>query len=683
MDKNLSDEQMLFVKYALAGHNVLVDACIGSGKTTAIQALCNYVPTKRILYLTYNKLLKIDAKEKIRNPNVNVTNYHGFAWAELNRANIRSGLSELIATYNRKKPPCSKYDILILDEYQDVTQEIADMLLHIKESQESLQIVAVGDMEQKIYDWTRLDVRAFMNDFLGTYIPMEFTKCFRLSESLASMLGRVWKKSIVGVNPDFVCQRVHSNEVFDRIKDIDPGRLLVLGARTGKASALQNRLETKCPDKFNKKTLWSKISETDGATSPHTGCAIFTTFDGCKGMERDVCVLYDWNKAYWNIRLSKPDVQYEILRNVFLVAASRAKRQLILVDSGDILTEEDLTNDSHYYMPRGDVPMSEMFDFKYLEDVEDTYHTLEVTVVEPAGKPLSVPLNDELIDLSPCIGHYQEASYFTDYNLDTDLEFLLGQDDRAFMRRKNYESYTLDQKLLYLAALETKQLRYMNQVKTLPISENDRKAIEDRLAAKFRKGVTVQQSVSMDFYTRTGKLSFTANGILDVLDDTGMIWELKFVSALSHTHILQLAMYLAAMDQTVGRIYNTRTGELLEVRIPDMERFLDHVVQTVTKGAIRKANVRRSRTIRTKEERRALMRDTETRKGSRTDKDRFYEFFIRNRDACLAVYSDIKKQPSWKPNDVRAAFDGKGLTLPVPPGMFLLYTNQILKRKDG
>lgn len=41
---NLSDEQKHFVDLALEGHNVLVDACIGSGKTTSIQELCNKFP---------------------------------------------------------------------------------------------------------------------------------------------------------------------------------------------------------------------------------------------------------------------------------------------------------------------------------------------------------------------------------------------------------------------------------------------------------------------------------------------------------------------------------------------------------------------------------------------------------------------------------------------------------------
>ena len=41
---NLSEEQKLFVTKALEGKNILVDACIGSGKTTVIQQLCNVAP---------------------------------------------------------------------------------------------------------------------------------------------------------------------------------------------------------------------------------------------------------------------------------------------------------------------------------------------------------------------------------------------------------------------------------------------------------------------------------------------------------------------------------------------------------------------------------------------------------------------------------------------------------------
>ena len=71
----LSAEQQNFISIAQTGKNVLVDACIGSGKTTAIQRLCDDLPkSKRILYLTYNRLLKIDARSRIASANTAVTN---------------------------------------------------------------------------------------------------------------------------------------------------------------------------------------------------------------------------------------------------------------------------------------------------------------------------------------------------------------------------------------------------------------------------------------------------------------------------------------------------------------------------------------------------------------------------------------------------------------------------------
>ena len=143
-------------------------------------------------------MLKIDAKNKIKNKNVSVTNYHGFAYSSLRKTGILDfGRSDMVQCFNRNKPAIEKYDVLIIDEYQDIDQELADLLEYIKSNNPSMQIIAVGDMAQKIYDKTTLDVKDFINGFLGNHEKLEFTKCFRLSADLAAMLGRIWKKDIV------------------------------------------------------------------------------------------------------------------------------------------------------------------------------------------------------------------------------------------------------------------------------------------------------------------------------------------------------------------------------------------------------------------------------------------------------------------------------------------------------
>ena len=586
--ENLSEEQKLFIKYGTAGHNILVEACIGSGKTTAIQALCNKITGKNILYLTYNKLLKLDAKARIVNNRTTVTNYHGFAWLELQKAHIHAGISELIQVYNRSDLPVGGYDVLILDEYQDIDQEISEMLRHIKEKCPGIQIVAVGDMCQKIYDKTTLDVSAFITEFLGNYIPMEFTRCFRIGAKHAAMLGRVWEKTIIGVNENFQINIVSEYKAQEIAANTKPKDLLVLGSRGHGATKLQNYLEKHHSKKFNKNTLWSKISDSEGgATNPDPNCAIFTTYDGCKGMERKVCILYDWSINYWMTRAEKPDTQYAILRNIFCVAASRGKDRLVIVDTGenideDLLCEPFLTRQQ--YM---DMQVSTMFDFKHVEDVEAAYKMLDVKVLDMPDKVINIPTSDALIDLSICIGNYQEALYFENYNIDSDIEKALSLPANGHMRR-GYDKYDLSRKLLYLAALDTGQNRYMNQVKDLRVTPELEQELKDRLAIYLSTDETVQKDSKINIMTESGRHLFMINGRSDVSRENE-IWELKFVSELSHVHALQLAIYLVAEKKETGYLWNTRTGERHEIHVPNREMFISAVTRAITKGRYKKA----------------------------------------------------------------------------------------------
>ena len=416
---SLSDEQRLFLGKALSGENILVDACIGSGKTTTIQQLCCAFPqTMQILYLTYNKLLKLDAKEKIKNKNVTVTNYHGFAYGTLIRSGVQPNIADAIQLFIKIKPKIRTYDVLIIDEYQDIEQEFSELLEYIKEVNPSIQIIAVGDMAQKIYDKTTLDVPMFMEEFLGSHIKLNFTKCFRLSSELAEKLGRIWKKEIVGANNSCKVEVVTVPEVTKFLSMQDPKEILCLGARTGDMAIVLNELENSCSDRFNKKTVYASIADKDslGRSEPSKTSAIFTTFDSSKGLERKICVVFDFTESYWDVRVKKPQQKYEILRNIFCVAASRGKEHIIFVTGGEaLLSEETLSTEPDSEKEYDDtVNISEMFDFKYREDVEACYALLKCTEIAVDDKSvIAINPTDDLIDLSPCIGIYQEAVFFS------------------------------------------------------------------------------------------------------------------------------------------------------------------------------------------------------------------------------------------------------------------------------
>lgn len=584
---NLSKEQKAFVRYAMKGHSILVDACIGSGKTTAIQTLCNLLAGKKsVLYLTFNKLLKLDAKDRIHGSSIDVTNYHGFACRELVARHIRTSVQECIANYVHEAPPTRRYDVLIMDEYQDIDAEIAKLLSHIKECNPSIQIIAVGDMSQKIYDWTRLDAMKFMMDFLpASHLKLEFTMCFRLSAAHAAMLGEIWGKKIVGVNPDCEILTLDLENAVEFLSQQNPGDILCLGSNTGSRSGVLNTLEKDFPSKFNKNTVWSKITDNDGSsTEPRPGVAIFTTYDGCKGMERDICVIFDWDENYWQVRTSKPNAQYEILRNVFCVAASRGKKKIVFVSSDQpFLSQKTLMTDTGTCLNIEDMPISGMFDFKFAEDIKEAYQALDVRCLQKPGNTINAPISDAMIDLSMCVGVYQEAEYFKNYDINADIEqFFELNKDMEYKKRKGYKHWTTEQKVLYLTALETNQNRYWLQVKVPFVQPDHYAEISERLGTKLQPDSTVQAQCEVGFYNPENHKSFSAIGMADVVT-SDCIYELKFVSELSYAHFLQCAMYMVGLKIDKGRLWNIRTDELWEITIPDKEKFLDRVARAATK----------------------------------------------------------------------------------------------------
>lgn len=92
-----------------------------------------------------------------------------------------------------------------------------------------------------------------------------------------------------------------------------------------------------------------------------------------------------------------------------------------------MLSEKTLSTDVQTSYKFQDVDISGMFDFKYKEDIEECYSLLQVrSLTKPENlSEIDISNKDDLIDLSPCIGIYQEAVFFSGYEIDKSIEFLL------------------------------------------------------------------------------------------------------------------------------------------------------------------------------------------------------------------------------------------------------------------
>jgi len=313
--------------------------------------------------------------------------------------------------------------------------------------------------------------------------------------------------------------------------------------------------------------------------------------------------------------MEMPNSRYEIIRNIFCVAASRGKKRIIfLKDNDDFLSEKTLSTYIDTVHSFNVFEMSSMFDFKYREDIKRCYDQLNIERIGMENATdISINSSDGLIDLSPCIGNYQEAVFFEKYDIDKAIRLRISYDriKKELSKKpeeifdfssllesveekvaKEYKdeigSKTLDEKILYLTTLDTKQERYKHQVKVPFVTDRQKELIVNRLKTRFRTDEQVQEKCTIKFaYRNGGTEMFQAIGYTDVIKDD-IVYELKFVSELSHEHFLQCASYMLALELNKGILWNTKDNTMYSITIPDRIEFLNCVVRTITKGIIDK-----------------------------------------------------------------------------------------------
>lgn len=137
-----------------------------------------------------------------------------------------------------------------------------------------------------------------------------------------------------------------------------------------------------------------------------------------------------------------------------------------------------------------------------------------------------------------------------------------------------------------MTSLETRQDRYRTQVILPIVPDAEKKLIYERLGEVFSLNDSTQVPCSIDFEEAAGNpFSFSAVGRADVVKN-GTVYELKFVSDLTHEHFLQCACYMVGLQLDKGILWNTRNNAAFQIKIPNEKVFLDAVAKAVTKRGI-------------------------------------------------------------------------------------------------
>ena len=159
-----SNEQQVIINHIQQGKNVIVDACAGSGKSTTILSCALVLRDKKVLQLTYNKTLRHEVQEKVvelQIHNMEVHTYHSLAYNYYHHdGQMDNGIRRIIRDNINPKTKLPEFDLLVVDEAQDMTNVYYRLLLKfIQDSQRPFQVMILGDKMQGLYDFKGADTR--------------------------------------------------------------------------------------------------------------------------------------------------------------------------------------------------------------------------------------------------------------------------------------------------------------------------------------------------------------------------------------------------------------------------------------------------------------------------------------------------------------------------------------------
>ena len=352
---NISIEQENIVKSIHESKNVIVESVAGSGKTTSniyIAKLTN----KSILLLTYNTKLKMETREKIYNldiQNMEVHSYHSFCVKNYNHKCFTDyEIINIIKndTIVKKK---FKYDLLILDEAQDITPLYHQLICKIYKdnSKTNCQICLLGDRAQSIYDFNRADSRFIiyadqifnLNNFEWNKISL--SESYRITHEMAQFINHcmsnkfnITSNKISGIKPKYLITDSFSDSVNCKqfielqkyLKKYRPEEIFILAPSVKNQKSPVRQFENLIKKNLKNVQVYVPITDEEKLDEEILkNKLVFSTFHQAKGLERKVVFIYGFDNSYF--KFFKKDKNPKICPNELYVAVTRALEHLVII----------------------------------------------------------------------------------------------------------------------------------------------------------------------------------------------------------------------------------------------------------------------------------------------------------------------------------------------------------------
>lgn len=416
-----SGEQKAIINCITNGKNCMVDAVAGSGKTTTVMFIAQENPKKKILQVTYNKELKLEVREKVENAkitNLDIHTYHSLAVRFYDKTCYTDDKIIKILSNNSAPKIVTKYDIIIVDEVQDMTPNYFSLIckfIHDMKMENSTMLI-LGDRYQGVYDFKNADTRflTFSDKILTTandFVKLPMQESYRVTRQIAWFVNKVMlgqdriiankegKHKIYYYRKNrFVAFSIFAQKILQLLKEgYKPSDFFILAPSLKSVSAnspikkLENKLvEMKIPIYF------SRNDEEGLDRDIIKGKVVFTTFHQSKGRERKICIVFGFDSSYFMYYNKNKDPK-ECPSELY-VAVTRASEILMVFEGEDEKPLEFLR------MDHAEMRKSGIIDFqgnypKDKKDKEKTIDDVHKTTVSELTSYVSEENNEKLIDI--------------------------------------------------------------------------------------------------------------------------------------------------------------------------------------------------------------------------------------------------------------------------------------------
>lgn len=365
----LSAAQEAIVLAIERGENVIVSSTAGTGKSTVSMEAARRMPDKRFLLVTYNRHLKQEMIGKCADiKNIAVMNHHGIAVRYYDSSAHKDEVIDSVLDNHTRLSQVvfPAYDVVIIDECQDLNKTYYRLARDYMRRLPRAQIVFIGDAKQTLYQFSGADDRYLTLAAQiwpeRVFTVLDLPESRRITHNIAQFLNInlfgyqhiTSKKSGPRVEVLVAPMAMAHKRVMAMIQRemgvIIPEEIFVLAPSVrGKTRSILE-MANYCTDQ--KVPIYiSKNESEDLKENVTAGKVVFTTFHQSKGRERDVVVVYGMNHGYFQYyNRDIPESHWNRCPNTYYVACTRAKRLLIVVQDslqGAVEFQKTLVNDHH------------------------------------------------------------------------------------------------------------------------------------------------------------------------------------------------------------------------------------------------------------------------------------------------------------------------------------------------